>query len=583
MDCVYYTTSYVYDNAGGQWYDTSMADPANGGWLPCDAPDDPGFITGGDNWSDTTINGTNYAQDTVSGNWYVDAGYDQDYFGEVWSACSDPTQSGGSGGGDSGGSGGGSGDGSGGDSGGGSGGGSGGDPGPGSLTVGSLLVDVDAQVTGGFAVDHDFSIGATVFDPSNLTAVYDANQHFLGWQLFYPGLQNGVDAAFATLTLNAGMSVPEITGNVNSVGGVSLGGWYNGVITLSGLGFSAANWGAAPPAALWHWQQNGAATPADQMTFDYNANFNLYAYGNSSMQTLSLKPGVLGLGTQSGANATVTRGLLTVSATAASTVLTLADGFVLDAGARSLRLGNTTITGSDSAGALVFTSGNANGSLAISPANQSLVFSNGLSVSGNGVAVRVVTGGAGVALGGNATASGNNAVAVANGVATGNASVAVGGNSSATSSGAVALGANSAAAANGAVALGGGNATASQALAIGPGTVAQNWGVTVVGHYNVSPGGNATAYAPGDPAFIVGIGANATARANGLVINNNGDAVATGNATLTHPAYVSPTNATQPVELQVNGAATFNGPATLNGNVILVAPQGSLPMGAFGN
>ncbi len=655
-DLTYFTHNYAYDNLGHGWYDTTMRDPSTGNWVACNAPDDPGSITGGDNWSYSTINNINYAFDSVISAWYVDAGYDQDYLGEIWSpsgdptvtdfdytyndstgysyrydnvwgnwfrydsssgdwsllsggpdnagvlthganwiystvngtnyaydsvldawyvdagydsaansetwtSCSQPTQDGGSGGG--------GGDGGSGDSG----------PTVGNLTAGSLLVDADAHVFGGLAVASDFVIGGTAFNPAGLATVYDADNNFLGWQLYYAGLQNGVDASFSSLSLNASLSVPEISGNVSISGAVRFGVSLNGYTVV---GFTGPDYSVILPTSLWHWQQNGAATAVDQMSFDYAANLNLFAFGNSTQHKLSLQPGSLALATQNNSDTAQTYHLLAISTNSSMTVLTLADGFVLDATARSFRLGNATITGSDAAGAIVMTDTHSSSNIAFSPANQSLVFSNGFSVSGNSSLVRLMAGGAGVAYGGNATVSGNDAVALAGGVAAGNLAVAMGANSSATADGALVVGANSVASASGAMALAGGNASANQAIAIGPGTQSQTWGTTVVGHYNAPIAGNATAYSAADPAFVVGIGANGTALANGLVIYNNGDAAANGDATLTHPAYVSPTNATQPVELTVNGITNFNGPASLNGNVI-VAPQGSLPMGAFGN
>jgi len=554
-DYIYYSNSYAYDILTGNWFDMSLTDPDTDGWAPGTMPDDPGELTGGDNWIAETFNGTNYQYDGESNTWYVDAGYDDDLECETWTPCDDPAPDGWSPGGST---------------------GSG-------LTVGSLQVDGDAYVSGGVFVGNNFSIGGTAFSPAGLSAVYDGSENFLGWQLTYAGLQNGMDATFESLALTGGLNLPAISGNVTAVGGVELGLWNNGTANVGAVSLAGTGFSARLPMAIWHWQQNGASSPVDQMTFDFGARLNLVAQGTSTQSTLTLDPANLALGTQNDSDTPVAYSLVTMSLSPSQAVLNLADGLVLNSTARSLRLGNATITGSDAAGALVLTDSLSSGNITVNPANQSLAFSNGFSITSNSSAARLGTSGTSLELGGNATATGNNAVALAGGSAAGNASVALGGNSSASGSGAVAVGSGSAATGAGAVALGGGSAAADHSIAIGPGTQSQTWGTTVVGHYNVVISGNASGYSAGDPAFIVGTGANATAPATGLVVYNNGDAAATGNATLTHPLYVSPTNATQPVELQVNGTTQFNGTANLNGSVIIATPQGGLPMGAFGN
>ncbi len=551
-DYIYYSNWYAYDNLTGNWYDTGTIISDMDNWEASSAPDDPGELTGGDNWTAETVNGTNYQYDSVSNTWYVDNGYDDDLGSETWLPCDNPNP------------------------------GSGGSSGTG-LTVGSLQVDGDAQATGGVFVGNDFSIGGTVFNPAGLTAAHDGSGNFLGWQLACAGLQSGMDATFESLALTGGLNLAAITGNVAAAGGVELGIWNNGTANQGAVSVNGTGFSAMMPQTLWHWQQNGAASAVDQMTFDYGSRLNLVSEANSTQSTLTMDPANLALGTQINSDTPVNYSLLTVSLNPTQAVLTLADGLVLNSTARSLRLGNATLTGSDAAGGVVLTDTQSSSNITFNPANQSLAFSNGFSVTSTSSTARFGTSGTSLALGGNATATGNNAVAMAGGAATGNAAVAMGGNSSAAGSGAVAVGSGSAAAGDGSVALSGGSATASKAIAIGPGTQSQTWGTTVVGHYNVAISGNASGYSAADPALIVGTGANATAPATGLVIYNNGDAVASGNTTLTHPLYVSPTNATQPVELQVNGATQFNGTANLNGQVIIAAPQGGLPMGAFGN
>jgi hypothetical protein len=533
---------YRYDNLSGYW---SYCQSFTGAWefLGDDAPSDAGILTGGDNWVDHTVNGSPYAEDSVIGAWYS---YNSGTGG--WSSCADPNQGG-----------------------------------SGILTVGSLLVNYNVSVTGNFYVENDFSIGGTPFNPSDLSPVSDGNGNFLGWQLDYGSLQDGDDASFTSLTATNGMDVAELYGNVSVAGSLGLGTWSNGSQNFTGLPLGAPVFAAASPAATWHWQQDGVGSSADQMTFDYSTSLNLFSHAGSTQHALSLDPGSLALTTQINNGNVTTLNLISDSVAASTTVLNLGGGIYLDAGARSLRLGNATVTGSDNAGALVFTDSISTSTIAISPAGQSVAFSNGLSLASNNTSITFVPGGVALALGGNATASGNNAVAMAGGAASGVLSMALGSGSTASGNGSLALGASSVASGNGSIALIGGNASANNAIAIGQGTSAQTWGTTVVGHYNAPISGNATGFSAGDPALIVGVGANATTEANALVIYNNGNSVASGNVTLANPSYVSPTSSTQPQEIQVNGTTLFNAGAMLNGAVIIATPSGGLPMGAYGN
>jgi hypothetical protein len=544
-DYIYYTgtdTNYRYDNLSGTWYFDASG---NGEWeLLNNAPDSPGVLTGGDHWTDHAIDGILYAYDSPSSNWYA---YDSS--AASWYSSSNPHQGGG---------------------------------GYGILTVGNLLVDYEANVLGGFMVNNDFTLGGTPFDPSGLVVVYDNNGNFAGWQMAYDGLPNGADASFSSLTVSSGMSIGDVYGTVNTAGNLSLGSWSNGSQTLMGLTLGNAELSVPSPTATWHWQQNGVGTAVDQMRFDYGANLSLFANGGSGRRMIGINPGASSVVTQAGSNAPQTYSLIQNSVSASAMSLNLGDSIYLDASAKSLRLGNATVTGNDEVGAFVFTDSLSGSAIAISPANSSVIFSNGFSITGNASTAKVNSGQTALALGGNAMVSGTNAVAISGGNASGNGAIALGANSSASGVGAIAIGANSAASGNGAVALAGGNATANNAIAVGLGTSSPTWGTTVMGHYNVPISGNASSYAPADPAFIVGIG-NVTNPANGLVIYNNGDAVGAGNVTLANPAYVSPTSVFQPVELQVNGSVNFNGSATLNGNIILAQPAGNLSMGAFGN
>jgi adhesin HecA-like repeat protein len=94
-----------------------------------------------------------------------------------------------------------------------------------------------------------------------------------------------------------------------------------------------------------------------------------------------------------------------------------------------------------------------------------------------------------------------------------------------------------------------------------------------MGHNNQVVSGNATAWAPTDPAFIVGTGTGPAAggQATALAIYNNGNVVLGGPATLANP------NGT----LQVNGSAALNGQATFFGSVILTHPHGDISPGIY--
>ncbi len=198
------------------------------------------------------------------------------------------------------------------------------------------------------------------------------------------------------------------------------------------------------------------------------------------------------------------------------------------------------------------------------PANLSINFSNGFYIGSTGN-YNLSFGSNGLAFGDNTTATGLGALAFA-------------GTSSATGNYSLAINDNSIAAGDNSIALNGGNATGPGSIAIGLNTTALTANTVVLGHYNVpiSSTGDPTL----DPAFIVGTG-NSTVSANGLVILNNGNATLTNFTTLANPSYVSPTSSTQPLELQVGGSATFNGAATLAGNVIVTQPQGDIPVGEY--
>lgn len=165
----------------------------------------------------------------------------------------------------------------------------------------------------------------------------------------------------------------------------------------------------------------------------------------------------------------------------------------------------------------------------------------------------VATGMRSAAFGGAANATGLESIALADGVTSGNSSVAMAyGN--ATGDFSVALG-NSTAAGVSSLAFGVQSlANATGSIALGANVTADAWSSVTVGHYNANITGNATDWAAGDPAFVVGIGENDTTRTNGLVVLNNGNITMGGNSTST----------------------------TINGNITISHPQGDIPMGQFG-
>ncbi len=78
-DYLYFSNSFTYDAASGAWYD--------GDWNYCDAPYDPGALTGGQDWDGGyVLNGNNYAYDYYQSIWYVssDGGY-------TWSQGDEPS------------------------------------------------------------------------------------------------------------------------------------------------------------------------------------------------------------------------------------------------------------------------------------------------------------------------------------------------------------------------------------------------------------------------------------------------------------------------------------------------------------
>ena len=180
------------------------------------------------------------------------------------------------------------------------------------------------------------------------------------------------------------------------------------------------------------------------------------------------------------------------------------------------------------------------------------------------------------AFGGSANASGFESIALANGNATGNYSIAVG-NSTASGVNSLSFGVNSTASANG-------------SMVLGTGLTSPSWSSTSVGHYSDSAnitGSNSTWVAT-DPAFVVGIGQNSTARANGLVVLNNGNTTISGNGTaggdlsVSGNSTLSGANTTISGNASVGGDATVTGNLTISGNVTYSNSFGDVSMGVYG-
>ena len=183
--------------------------------------------------------------------------------------------------------------------------------------------------------------------------------------------------------------------------------------------------------------------------------------------------------------------------------------------------------------------------------------STGLFTTNGTVAATVGTDGKvkftnGITLGSNSTAAGSSATALgANASASGNYATALG--SSTVASGVNALAAGNSATANG-----------TTATAFGEGTIAQAYDSLVLGRFNVAQG-NSTAWVTTDDLFTIGIGGNATTRANAFVVKKSGDVTASKNfavsGTTTHTGTTTFNGLTT-----VNNVATFTKNITLTGN-----------------
>ncbi len=405
---------------------------------------------------------------------------------------------------------------------------------------------------------------------------------------------NGIDAAFYNLSTS---SDTAIEGNLTLQGGLYLGSWNNGTLVWNGTAnfadFGSNTYIAASLAANWSWQKNGIGTNANQMTL--NSNGNLTLIDSISGNNIAIVPANSSLvvnwfngssnGTEVISLAALTFNHNSFSGGSTGGNLTLGLGDIVLAASNTNPSGQAIYLGAGNISswgyAIEFKDNSTSHAITIGSPPLALgdfltVGTASVSVNSSGVSISARTIG-------NGTASGSTDFTMGNGATSSNlSSVALVGNSSALGSSSVAIGNNSVAMANLAIALGGGNATGNSSVAIGIGTSAQTWSGVTVGHYNSPISGNFTAWQSADPAFIVGVG-NSTTPANGMVVYNSGNVTFGGNLAMDNPAYVSPTNTTQPQELLTKGATTVNGTATFNGNTTLSlqVQNGEISMGTF--
>ncbi len=383
--------------------------------------------------------------------------------------------------------------------------------------------------------------------------------------LLAPNLTNvitsGGNATLGNVTVSGATSaegdiwVSDLYGMATGIGGTSFldnNDQTSGTIYFGGLNFSQGG-------AQLSVGSNGILTITDNATGNRLAirpsDFTLSVLGSNHTGVISLLGGGAVVTSYSGGNLTLD-------------FASEARPFVQLFGSE----GSVQLAGNASAATLEITQAGGGG-VSVSPTGQAISFSSGLVVSGN--TATAPFGNASVALGGSAGAPGPGAVAVGAASANGNLAIALGDNSTTTANGAVAL-AGGEATAGQALAMGmNSSASATGATAIGPGTAAQSWGAVVVGHNNLGVGGNSTGWAAGDPAFVVGVGADGTSggQANAMVIYNNGNVNLGGPANLTNSGKT----------LQVNGPAIMNGQATFSGGVILAHPQGDISAGIYSN
>jgi hypothetical protein len=437
-------------------------------------------------------------------------------------------------------------------------------------------LDGYANATSGYSMGAGLSVGGLVIAGYQLDAA--------GNIINAAGVRNGDDATFASLTAG-GLTVGgnlNISGNLFIQNSISLGSWWDGYATHSGVSLafldddnqasSQVSFTGLAPQMNWRW------APANG-TVALDAQGNLTLADSTSGNSVALIPGNASVVLSHGATVVATLPLASLQPAStifgSNSVLTLGNGSIALDGASShpsMQLGNYSLALNDAGNALLLTENGSGNAVALDAAGQAVELGNGFSLGGNGSQTQIGLGNTGLAVGSNAAATAPGAVALAgNANASGMGALAMAGGLSAGSQ-AIALGSGSVAYGSDSVALAGGNATGSNAFALGLGVASPTWGTVVVGHYNQPISGSAATPTSAAPALVVGSGANSTAPANVLVIYNSGNMILSGNATLTDANH----------QLQVNGATTINGPANFSGNVWLGQAQGDVPMGPFG-
>jgi hypothetical protein len=401
------------------------------------------------------------------------------------------------------------------------------------------------MVIGGNLNTDSFTFTHTYSDASQATGMIIA-----------PNLSN-----YATSGGTATFGNVAVTGNANSSGDVRANSLITPAANFAGLLFQDNNnqvSGTAYLDVLSYSQGNG------QLIIGANGQVSLA--DNATGNSITITP----------ANFTVSlsghnTGIISLQGSGAAITRYSTPNMTLDFSSAALpyiqmesSLATATLVGNVSAATLDF-SEVSGGGVNISPTNQTLSFSNGFILNGN--TSTTPFGKQSLVVGDNAAAAGVGAVAIGNASANGILAIALGNSSYASAGGSVALmGGN--AFGNNSLALGqNSNTTAANSVALGTGVAAENWGAVVVGNNNTPVNGNATAWAPGDPAFIVGNGTNA------LTILNNGNITVGGTAIMN--------NSTK--SLQINGPATLNGQANFSGNVILSHALGDISMGNYSN
>ena len=233
--------------------------------------------------------------------------------------------------------------------------------------------------------------------------------------------------------------------------------------------------------------------------------------------------------------------------------LTLADGTVL-ANASSLR-STALYTASGNVALSVATNGQLQAPKGIAiPTGGSLTLSDGTALT-NAASLHssslFTTNGTAAA-----TATTDGKVNFANGITLGSNNGATGSNSFASGNTATANG--------------------TTATAFGEGTIAQAYDSIALGRFNVAQG-NATAWVATDDLFTIGIGGNATTRANAFVVKKSGDVTASKNLAVSGTTTLSGTT-THTGTTTFNGLATFTKNITFSGNATNSVISGNLTL-----